>query len=124
MATEHDDADVAILGIPFDGASSFRKGAAEAPAAIRSLTPHTAPFTEEGSPLGALRIRDLGDLPCEGDWQTISGGIKAGARRAFSSSFAVFLGGDHSVTIPVIETLSEREEGTIGVCTWMHILIS
>ena len=115
LAVEGTTADLAILGIPFDGAASFRRGAAEAPAAIRALTPHTAPFTETGHALETLRICDLGDVRCDGDWDEVSSRIAATVAQAFTYPFAVFLGGDHAVSIPILQTLSETMEGSLGV---------
>ena len=36
-----DEADAVVLGLPFDGAASYRKGAAQAPDRIRSISTHT-----------------------------------------------------------------------------------
>ena len=41
------EADILLWGIPFDGAASFRKGAAEAPRAIRNITFSICPTTED-----------------------------------------------------------------------------
>ena len=50
------------LGLPFDRAASYRKGAARAPDRIRSISTHIPPTTEEGRLLTALKLRDLGNL--------------------------------------------------------------
>ena len=51
---------VGLLGVAYDGAASFRRGASAAPQKIRSLTPHVAPFTESGGALSQSCIRDTG----------------------------------------------------------------
>ena len=55
-------AEVGVLGVPFDGAVSFRRGAAFAPGKLRELSTHLSPCAEEGQPL-SLRVRDYGDVP-------------------------------------------------------------
>ena len=46
-----DDAEIGVLGVPFDNAVSWRGGTRHAPQRIRSITPHLANITEEGLPL-------------------------------------------------------------------------
>ena len=54
-------AEVGVLGVPFDGAVSFRPGAALAPARLRELSAHLSPCAEEGQPLN-VRVCDYGDV--------------------------------------------------------------
>src|SRR5690554_2123072 len=56
------ETDAVVLGLPFDRAASYRKGAARAPDRIRSISTHIPPTTEEGRRLTALKLRDLGNL--------------------------------------------------------------
>jgi agmatinase len=60
-------ADVGVLGAPFDGGVSFRRGTAFAPARLRELSTHMACCADEGQPL-RLRVRDYGDVPPDLDW--------------------------------------------------------
>jgi len=115
LAAEAGDAEVGILGVPFDGAASYRKGAALAPARIREITPHMAPVTEEGERLAGLRIRDYGDVSVDRDWGRLFAAVKAEAARVLQHPFAVFLGGDHSVTIPLTAAFSETSCDRWGV---------
>lgn len=60
---------VALLGLPWDGGSSFLRGAAAAPPAIREAlhSPSTNLSTECGLDLGdEPRLRDRGDLELDG----------------------------------------------------------
>ena len=96
---------IAVLGIPWDEKSSYLRGAAAGPAHIRqalhSSSSNTA--TESGLDFGdEQRIRVLADLDLEaGDvaFETIERYIDevlgAGSR-------VVCLGGDHSVTLPIV----------------------
>jgi len=116
LCSDDADAEVGILGIPFDNASSFRKGAALAPARVRQITPHTAPVTEEGKPLAGLRVRDYGDVSGDLDWERYFATVEARAVKVLRSHpMAVFLGGDHSVTIPLTGAFSQVVEGKFGV---------
>jgi len=112
LATDDAESDI---GIPFDSASSFLKGSAEAPDKIRSLTPHTAPFTEDGAPLAGLRLRDYGDVEASPTWESISAAAQEAASIVLRHPFAVFLGGDHSVTIPLTAATSWATDGPLGI---------
>ncbi len=115
LSSDDPSAEISILGVPFDGATSYRKGAALAPAKIREITPHIAPATEEGHRLAGLRIRDYGDVTIDLDWERYFGTVHAQATQALQHPLAVFLGGDHSVTIPLSAAFSETVTGRFGV---------
>ena len=57
LISQDPDAEIAILGIPFDRAVSWRAGAAQAPQSLRAITPHLAFSTEEGIQLD-VRVKD------------------------------------------------------------------
>lgn len=115
LSSADPQAEVGVLGVPFDNATSFRKGAAFAPARIREITPHVAPATEEGRSLLGLRVRDYGDVPADLDWERYFATVEAQAAQVLRHPFALFLGGDHSVTIPLMAAFSETVRGQVGV---------
>jgi agmatinase len=115
LASDDPAAEVGLLGVPFDGATSFRKGASLAPRKIRELTPHIAPATEEGVSLTGLRVRDYGDVPIDLNWERYFSAVETRAREVFRHPFSLFLGGDHSVTIPLTKAFSESVKGRFGV---------
>ena len=101
------DADVVIVGAPFDGGTSHRPGARFGPTAIRG----TDYLPHDGSrPHLALRVDALRDLRLvdAGDVEMYSGDVErsiaalADAVHAVSAAGAVpvVLGGDHTVTLP------------------------
>ncbi|MFZ2501524.1 MAG: agmatinase [Nocardioides sp.] len=99
------DADVVILGAPFDGGTSYRSGARFGPQAIRSTDylPHDGSrpsLALRTDALQDLKIVDVGDLELySGDIQKSLGQIReAVATIAKSGAIPVILGGDHSVT--------------------------
>jgi arginase len=95
----------ALVGIPYDAGSSYRRGAAAAPDEIRRALRSDASNTwsESGIDVGTPdRLGDIGDLDVSDDArirETIERGIKdliAAGHRPLS------LGGDHSITYPII----------------------
>ena len=99
-----------ILGIPFDAQSSYLRGAAEAPAKIREAMRCDASnsWTELGVDLGAAgAYGDEGDLHfAEKDaFVAIEAGVGALLDR---SKRPVLLGGDHSVTFPIVKAFGGR----------------
>jgi agmatinase len=107
-------AEVGVLGVPFDRAVSFRQGAALAPARLREISVHLTDCAEEGQPL-TLRVRDYGDVPPTLDWERYFGRVEAQAHRALAHPLALFLGGDHSVTIPLMRAFDRAVDGPFGV---------
>lgn len=105
---------VGLLGVPFDNAVSFRPGPRFAPERIRSLMPRLARITEEGVPL-TLPIHDHGDVPADLDWERYFGAVEAAALAVLTECrLAVFLGGDHSVGIPLFKAFARRYPGPVG----------
>ena len=94
---------LAILGIPFDDNSSFLKGTAGAPAEIRRVLHSGAGnwYTEgllnlENHP----QLTDMGDLKVVSYPKDISSGI---TRILEKESKVISIGGDHSITFPIIQ---------------------
>jgi agmatinase len=100
-----------LIGAPTDRHSSFLRGAAKAPPLIRDAlwSDHGNMTAESGVELGVdVLLGDSGDLPlaeAEGDDALIAAAV-AGA--ASDGAVPLVLGGDHSITLPVIEALSAR----------------
>jgi agmatinase len=110
------EADVVVLGLPFDGAVSYRKGAAEAPDKIRSISHHIAPTTEEGASLKGLKVLDLGNLSPEGLSQGVYfEALEEKASELFDCTFPTFIGGDHSVSIPLLRAAVKKWGRNLGV---------
>ncbi len=109
-------ADVAVLGLPFDGAVSYRKGAAEAPARIRSISYHCEPTTDGGASLAHLKVLDLGDLSPAGlSQESYFEAAEKKAAELFDCTFPVFIGGDHSVSIPLLRAAVNKWGSGLGV---------
>lgn len=108
-----EQADFTVIGIPFDGLASARRGARIGPERIRFWSQHMTPFSEDRTRLQSLRVCDLGDLQVnepERDFDAIF------QRIAGLPNIPIVLGGDHSVTIPVFRGQRERYKGkSLGV---------
>jgi agmatinase len=107
-------AKVALLGVPWDEHSSFARGAALAPAAIRAAlrSPSTNLAAESGLDLGAdPRFADAGDLEIPPGGAALVA-IEAGAARLLASGARLLaLGGDHAVTYPLVRAHAARHPG-------------
>jgi len=115
LSSDDPGAEVGVLGVPFDNATSFRKGASFAPAKIREITPHVTAGTEEGHRLAGLRVCDYGDVSADLNWERYFATVEAQASRVLRHPFALFLGGDHSVTIPLVAAFSKAVTSQFGV---------
>jgi arginase len=102
---------LAILGVPFDEKSCFLRGAALGPAAIRAASTGKAlnPCTELGVDLEHdTVIADLGDVDTSGDVDKTFLRIESGVRRILArKARPIILGGDHSITYPVLRAMAK-----------------
>jgi len=115
LVSKDGDAEIGVLGIPFDSAVSWRTGARHAPARIRSITPHLANITEEGIPL-KMRVKDYGDLESDLNWERFFATTEAEAAQIIKNQhdLALFIGGDHSVGIPLFKAFAKSVAGPVG----------
>ena len=94
-----------LLGVPFDAASSFQRGASLGPAAIRQALYSTAGnlWTEDLTDLGAPEaLEDAGDVNCD-DPNGVRDRIEAAVASVIDSGHRpIILGGDHSITYPIL----------------------
>ena len=103
-------APVALLGVPYDAASSFLRGAAAAPPLIRQALWSEAgnAWTEAGLDLRAAPIEDAGDLAFpEGEAGEAARARIAAAvdEIAGTGRRPLVLGGDHAITYPLLRGL-------------------
>ncbi|WP_224814931.1 agmatinase [Hasllibacter sp. MH4015] len=100
--------DVAVTGIPFDQAVTNRPGTRLGPRAIRaasSLQPFDPPYGWDGySPLEALAIADYGDMAFDyAHTADVPARIEAHIAGILGAgTAAISLGGDHSITLPIL----------------------
>lgn len=106
---EVEDAEIVIFGAPFDGTTSFKPGARFGPMAIRgdSFGLETySPYQDED--LEDKRIADVGDLDLPfGNPERVLQNINK-FTSSISGKKTLMLGGEHLVSLGVIEALAEQ----------------
>ncbi|MEL6957536.1 MAG: agmatinase [Pseudomonadota bacterium] len=112
------EADVAVLGAPFDFGTQFRAGARFGPRAVREASTlfsfgHAGAYDHEDDAtyLGEdMRIVDMGDADIvHTDTQKSHANIEAGVRAALAAgALPVTIGGDHSINIPCINAFDQQ----------------
>jgi arginase len=107
-----------LIGVPFDAASSFRRGAAKAPLLIlREL------YSEAGNLWSESGVDLAGFVPGAGEEPLLVSDHSAGAIESAISELIgaghrpLVLGGDHSITYPVVRAVS----AALGPPTILHI---
>ena len=101
----------ALLGIPFDANSSYLRGPAGAPSLIREafLSDCSNAWSETGVDLSAAGIwEDAGDLDLSEEDSAFDRIEKAVGDLIDDGQRPVCLGGDHSVTYPILRALGKR----------------
>ena len=114
------NADVAIIGVPLDIGTTYRSGARFGPRAIRESTGpmelHAWDEDELYEPFRSLRVIDYGDLGVNAGYieaavERIEKGISAVLD---ADVFPVILGGDHTISLPVLRAL-HRKHGKLSL---------
>jgi agmatinase len=103
-----EEADVVVAGIPYDGSAVYRKGAAQAPARIRGLSPVMPPVTEDGLPLDGLKVHDLGDLDAGTEIETGWSAVAEALATVPPQAVLTVLGGDHCTAIATLAAQARR----------------
>ena len=115
---ELDDVDVAVVGVPFDGGASFRTGARFGPQKIREGSSLLRAFNPalQVEPFAEFRVVDWGDVACspisiKDSFVQIEQAVGQVVR---AEAFPLVLGGDHSISLPVLRALARRH-GPLGL---------
>jgi agmatinase len=98
-----------FIGLPTDVHSSFLRGPAKAPAAIRAelASEHGNAASERGTEIGAeIDLVDRGDLPLTEESEDDARITAAVAATLRQGAIPLCLGGDHSVTFPVLRAIA------------------
>jgi arginase len=102
-----------LIGLPTDHNSSFERGAALAPAAIRDAlwSSRGNMACENGLEIGAeIAIIDTGDLPLSNENDISDDAlIRTAASKVINDGATpIFLGGDHAVTFPIMQAIAAK----------------
>ena len=98
-----------LVGIPFDANSSYMRGPAEAPPLIREAfrSDSSNLCTEAGTDLDSQPFLDAGDLKLS-DANAFSEIGRAITEIVNKNQRPVCLGGDHSITYPIVKALRKK----------------
>jgi len=114
------NADVAVMGAPFDFGSQFRTGSRMGPRGIREASTlfsfgHAGAYDFEDDitylPSDLTRIVDIGDADIiHTDTTKSHSNIKFGVKKILAANaIPVVMGGDHSINIPCIDAFENEE---------------
>jgi agmatinase len=107
-----EELDIAIVGVPFDGGTTYRPGPRFGPRHVRQQSAIIRPWNPvlKVNPFAKYRIADFGDLAVnplsiEDTFRRIEQGISviltAGAR-------CLSVGGDHSISLPILRAIAKK----------------
>ncbi len=108
-------ADIAIIGVPFDGGVTNRPGTRHGPREVRnhsSLIRRVNQVTG-AAPFEAAQVVDGGDVIIEHPYELVAahGDIEAAFRDFRTAGVtALAVGGDHSITLPILRALTGPDE--------------
>jgi agmatinase len=101
--------DVAVVGVPFDGGTTYRPGARFGPAAIRAGSRLMRGYHPglDLHPFAAQQVADAGDIACTPfDIAEAIVQIEGGARALLDDArHIVALGGDHTIALPLLRAV-------------------
>jgi agmatinase len=107
---EVSQADVVILGVPFDSGVSYRPGARFGPSHIRESSRLLRPYNPalQVPVFASQQVADAGDLAVNPfNIDDAIGAIERGARALLERTrFVLTLGGDHTVALPMLRAVS------------------
>jgi len=113
------EADIGVLGAPYDFGTQYRAGARFGPRAIREASTlfsfgHAGAYDHEDDAIylpTSVRIVDLGDADIvHTNTEKSHANIEFGVRKILAAgALPVVLGGDHSINIPCINAFSKEE---------------
>ena len=103
--------DVALIGVPYDGGTSYRPGARYGPRAVREQSSLIRPWNPvlRVAPFDRLRVADAGDvdvvpISIERTFDAIEQEVEP---LVTGGVIPLAVGGDHSITLPILRRLAQ-----------------
>ncbi|WP_163328432.1 agmatinase [Desulfurobacterium thermolithotrophum] len=97
---------LSLFGIPYDSTTCFRPGARFAPDGIRFFSENLETYSPSlDKNLEAVRFKDLGNIDVPANPEKM---IKTVENFMKNVEIPIMIGGEHSVTYPVVKSLFER----------------
>jgi agmatinase len=116
--TDPEELEVALIGVPFDGGTTYRSGPRFGPRHVREQSAIIRPWNPvlQVNPFARYRTADFGDLPVnplsiEDTFRRIEKGV---APLLDAQVRCVCVGGDHSVSLPLLRAVA-RKHGTVSL---------
>ncbi|MEL7131191.1 MAG: agmatinase [Pseudomonadota bacterium] len=104
--------DVAVLGVPMDIGTSWRSGTRFGPKQVRAESAMIRPYNLQtgAAPFDSLHVADIGDLAI--NTFSLSDSLRIIAESYGTiltyDSVPVAIGGDHSITLPILRAIAQR----------------
>jgi agmatinase len=115
--TQPEELDIAIVGVPFDGGTTYRPGPRFGPRHVRTQSAIIRPWNPvlKVNPFAKHRIADFGDLSVnplsiEDTFRRIERGL---APILEGSTRSVCVGGDHSISLPILRAVTKKHGGPV-----------
>ena len=116
--TSADGLDACFVGVPLDIGSSNRNGSRQAPRAIRAESCMIRPYNmgTKAAPFESLQVADIGDVALNTFNLLDSIGIIEAAFKKIvkNNCRPLTLGGDHTVTLPILRAIA-KQHGPVGL---------
>jgi len=104
--------EVGIVGVPFDGGTSYRPGARFGPAAVRQASRLLRPYNPaaDALPFALAQVVDAGDIACTPfSTEEAVTQIEAATRALLAQgTHLVAVGGDHTIALPLLRATAAR----------------
>jgi len=104
--------DIAVIGVPFDGGTSYRPGARFGPSAVRQGSRLLRPYNpaQDSLPFELAQVVDAGDIACTPySTEEAVAAIAAGADDLLGGGGRlVAIGGDHTIALPLLRATARR----------------
>jgi guanidinopropionase len=117
--TQAEELDVAVIGVPFDGGTTYRPGPRFGPRGVRNQSAIIRPWNPvlKLAPFEKYRVADYGDLPVnplsiEDTFHRIEAGI---TRVLVAGARTLCVGGDHSISLPILRAISKYHCEPVGL---------
>lgn len=119
LCSQINEADVVLTGLPYDLGCSCGTGANLAPKVLRELSAFLPPLTMDGMPITPLKIYDNGDIDAVDNYYSV---VESKTKELFKlNKFLLFIGGDHSVSIPLEKNFLEKAKSNNKIPVIIHI---
>lgn len=110
LANDLNDVDIGLLGVPYDGALTNRPGARHGPREVRNQSSlmRSINHATQVNPYELCRVADVGDVPFENAFDIVAAHNEIAdfiKLLVDSDVMPLSVGGDHSVTLPILRSL-------------------